>query len=87
MNLTFVLVFVFHYSHYFILFRIFFFLFYLIAVAICPAAVHGLTDLSTLGTIKLEVEVSKPGDFSKNLEIDPIMYKKPDFSKPKILVP
>ena len=26
-----------------------------------------------LGTRKLEVEVSKPGDFSKNLEIDPVM--------------
>ena len=26
-----------------------------------------------LGTIKLEVVVSKLGDFSKNLEIDPIM--------------
>ena len=26
-----------------------------------------------LSTTKLEVEVSKPGDFSKNLEIDPIM--------------
>ena len=26
-------------------------------------------------TVKLEVEVSKPGDFCKNLEIDPTMQK------------
>ena len=30
-------------------------------------------DLSTPWYHKLEAEVSKPGDFSKNLEIDPIM--------------
>ena len=29
-----------------------------------------------LGTIKLEVEVSKPGDFSENLEFDLMMLKK-----------
>ena len=32
-----------------------------------------LQTSQSLGTINLEVEVSKPGDFSKYLEIDPIM--------------